>query len=195
MTKERKIILVIGFAALLAGVVYRFGPQIVDAALPEASENLREKQALLQRYRLIAERKASLEARITAMEKEIAAVESGLFSGETKALATVEMQNQISRMAAESGAEIRTVREITTNRPAVGSYEPLQLEVKARFTIDQLTDFLYRVESSSKRLTIPHLSLRADRRGRKEGVHVLIRPEGYRKRKAGEQTPEARETK
>ncbi len=195
MTKERKIILVIGFAALLAGVAYRFGPRIVDAAFSDASENLREKRALLQRYRLIAERKAPLEARITAMEKEIAAVESGLFSGETKALATVQMQNQISEMAAESGAEIRTVREITTSRRAVGSYEPLQLEVKAQFTIDQLTDFLYRVESSSKRLRIPHLSLRADRRGRKEGVHVLIRPEGYRKRKAGEQAPDARETK
>ena len=162
ITKEQKIILIVGLIAIILGAIYRFSPFLTD--IFSGGGEMASTGKKLMKYREILARRSSHEEELAGLTRVLRRGESGLLSGETPALAAVDIQNRLTRMAGKSDVEIKSQRVLKpyqSNDPSPGEsfYMRVPVNVTLISSVRQLKEILYRIETDPKMLIITQMSV------------------------------------
>jgi hypothetical protein len=180
ISKERKYILIGGGVLLLLGLLYRFFPIIQDLQ-PAGSEIILKKQQIAKYLKKIQKRD-KLESRLTTLNRNLARAELGLLTGETTALAAVDIQNILSEITKKIDIEIKTMRVIKSVDLENMNYLSIPVQFTLKSTIRQLKDLLYKIESSPKFLTISNIKIRNTSGKQPEQIQSTITVSGFLKK-------------
>ena len=120
---------------------------------------------MLKSYHEVLRKNEGLSEKISLIKKEIERSESGLLSGSTPSLATVEIQNILKKMAEKSGVEVKTMKILDPKDN--GYYKILPVQCNITSGIRELKDILYRIETFSTYLTIKKIKVRVRKKGRR----------------------------
>lgn len=155
--KQRKYILIAAAVLLLFGIIYRLFPFFQGIQAAGAEIVLKERQ--LVKYRQMVQKGKDLQAKLISLNRTLDQVESGLLTGETPALAAVDVQNTLNEVASRSEVEIKTVRVLKPEKIDEENYLSVPVQFTISSTIRQLKEMLYRIETSPKYLTIKKIRI------------------------------------
>jgi hypothetical protein len=167
LTKGRKIIAA-GLAVLaFLAMIYLF--RSASRSTHAVHEALQLKQLKLAKYHQKLLEIKVVERELLTLKNTMKQAEAGLLTGETPSLAAAEIQEIVSSIADAAGGQIKTVRIVQPDRSG------------------ELTQALYKLDSSAKLLRIAKLEIRSRRvrRGRGSSVNLLtttMRVEGFVKK-------------
>jgi len=158
MGKQQKAIVIIGALLLVGGLLYRVFPfwEIMGGA----GDEIAVKEKRIAKYRRMIQEGGGLEGELKALEQMIAAGESGLLTGKTASIAAADIQSIVEEMAKESDVEIKTVRVLKPEALEKGDYLSIPVQLTLSTDMGPLAHFLYRIETSPKRLTVKALKIR-----------------------------------
>ncbi|QTA84509.1 type II secretion system protein GspM [Desulfonema magnum] len=184
MTRERKYILIGGMILLLLGAIYRFSPDVGDFQL--LGDEIAMKERKVVKYRLMAQKRNELDARLISLNRAIERAESGLLTGETPALAAVDIQNILNDIGGRSEVEIQSMRILKPKKPdkdspAKGRYLSIPVQITLNANIRQLKEVLYSIETSSKLLRISDMRVRVRNIRQTEQIYSTLTVEGFMK--------------
>ena len=159
MTRERKVLIIIGCVLILAGGLYRFMPQ--DSEWFGSGEQLALKHRMLAKYTRLIQENRNIDKRLARLEKTSGSLSDLLLTGSTPALAAVDVQNTLTRLAERADVQI--------NRVSVKKFEKIEdgplLAIPVQFNVDttvrQLRDLISSIESCDKLFRITQISSRA----------------------------------
>jgi type II secretory pathway component PulM len=155
--KQKKYILLAVGILLLFGIIYRFFPFF--QGIQEAGAEIVLKERQLAKYRQMVQEGDDLQAKINFLTRTLKQVEFGLLTGETPALAAVNVQNTLNEVASKSELEIKRVRVLKPEKMDGENYLIVPVQFTISSTIGQLKEILYRIESSPKYLTIKKIRI------------------------------------
>lgn len=172
-SRERRF-LVAGGAALLAFLA------ITYAIVPAISSQMRvrndylEKLEALERYQLVVEGKRRYEKKFAEAEGLFTQLQQRLLPGEKLTLAAAELQAMLHKVAGESGVTI--VSESIHAPKKTEGFTQVAVELSLNADLKKLRDFLYKIESAGKLLTVPKLTVNASfpRPGAELQVTVVV---------------------
>lgn len=185
LTKGRKIIAA-GLAVLaFLAMIYLF--RSASRSTHAVHEALQLKQLKLAKYHQKLLEIKVVERELLTLKNTMKQAEAGLLTGETPSLAAAEIQEIVSSIADAAGGQIKTVRIVQPDRSGKGMYLAIPVEVTLHSTMRELTQALYKLDSSAKLLRIAKLEIRSRRvrRGRGSSVNLLtttMRVEGFVKK-------------
>jgi len=170
MTQARKRFYLILTAVVLAvGLIYRFAPS-TDILAPSRDALFLEAREVAK-YRALVQQGRGIEKALGSLKQQIAKVDSGLLKGQTRSLAAVDLQNILTRIAADMGVELKTVRVLRGKKIKEGvRYVEVPVQVKLECSLPQLKGILYRIYASRKYLKIGKIQVMAMTRGKEEGM-------------------------
>lgn len=165
---------------LLIGAIYRFYPDLRDSFSYESEIAVKEKR--LGKYQEMMLERNTLESNLSVLEEQLKMVESGLLTGETSAIAAVDIQNALGEIAGRNEIDIRTMQVM---KPATNK-EDAYLAVPVQITIETntrgLKNVLYGIETSPKALRVGDLKIRVIRRGEPDRIQATFTVTGYMKK-------------
>ena len=158
---SRTLAIALLLVALLAGVRLVVEP-LLDA-FREAADGIAEAEALLQRYRVLAEQRPALARRLEE-QQELAASAAGYLQGPSDALAAAQLQDRVKTVIEGAGGELRST-QILPAQPIEGDAAIRRAALRVQFavTIDGLSATLYELETGQPYLLIDQLSVREQR--------------------------------
>ena len=177
ISKERKYILIGGGVLLLLGALYRFFPVIQD--MKPAGSEIVFKQQQIVKYRQKVQQRKNLESRLAALNRHLRQAESGLLSGETPALAAVDIQNILGDISRKIGVDIKTMRVLRAVDLENMNYVSIPVQFTLNSTVRQLRDLLYQIETSNKFLAITHMKIRDIRGGQPGQIESTLTVSGW----------------
>lgn len=180
ISKERKYLLMGGAALLVLGILYRFFPMIQD--LNPAGSEMMIKQQQIEKYRQKIQKRKNLESRLTALNRNLGSAESGLLSGETPALAAVDIQNILSDISRKIDIEIKTMRVIKSITLEKMNYVSIPVQFSLNSTVRQLKDLLYQIETSNKFLIVSNMKIRNIRGRQPDQIESTLTVSGLLKK-------------
>ncbi|HLC01938.1 MAG TPA: type II secretion system protein GspM [Anaerolineales bacterium] len=164
----------IGGTALVAflAVNYLIVPA-VSSHLQVRSE-YREKVHALERFQLVVEGKRRYEKKFADAEQLFAQLEQQLLPGEKVAVAAADLQAMLHKAAGEAGVTI--VSESIHSPKKAEGFTQISVELSLNSDLKKLRDFIYKIESSRKLLTVPKLTVNASfpRPGAELQVTVVV---------------------
>jgi len=166
--KQKKYLLIFVAVLLLFGVIYRFFPFFQGIKEAGAAIVLKERQ--LAKYRQMIQEGDNLQARINSLNRTLKQVESGLLTGDTPALAAVNVQNTLDEVASRSKVEIKSVRVLKPEKMDEEKYLAVPVQFTISSTIRQLKEILYRIESSPKYLTVKKIRITVRQRRHRKSL-------------------------
>ncbi len=155
--KQRKYILIAAAVLLFFGVIYRLFPFF--QGIQEAGSEIVLKERQLVKYRQMVRKGNDLQAKLISLIRTLEKLESGLLTGETPALAAVDVQNTLNEIASRSEVEIKTVRVLKPEKMDEENYQSIPVQFTISSTIGQIKEMLYRIETSPKYLTIKKIRI------------------------------------
>lgn len=156
-TRERRLLLGAGVAAVLvAAVVHGVAPFV--AAELGVREQIEERRALLARSRRAAAGKEGYERQASGLRARLHRAEELLFRGEKPALTAAELQELLHGIARDAG--VTAVRENVPPARVSGAFTEVAVELSLRGDLKAVRDFLFRVQTAPRLLTVPKLVLR-----------------------------------
>jgi Tfp pilus assembly protein PilO len=159
LRKGRKII-VAGLALLaLLVMIYLFSS--LHRNIYAFNEALDLKQRNLVKYRQTVLEKKAVERELLRLQNTFKQAEAGLLSGKTASLAAAEIQQIVTNITNAAGAQIMTVRILQPDRSASEMYLAIPVEVTINSTMRQLSQLLYKLDSSARLLRIAKLGIRS----------------------------------
>ncbi len=157
LSKERTIILIAGGLLLLVGVVYRFSG---DIPWPfDNGDEITLEARKISKYRAIANDKDRLEKLIRKNRVNLEKAEQILLSGDTEALAAVDIQNLLNTIAYKSNVDIKSTRILKTEKVDHKGYAGVRVEFSFSAAIRQIMAIVYRIETAGKFLEIKDIRL------------------------------------
>jgi len=164
----------IGGAALVAFVAVNY------LIVPAVSNHLqvrseyREKVQALERFQLVVEGKRRYEKKFADAEQLFAQLEQQLLPGEKVAVAAADLQAMLHKAAGEAGVTIAS-ESIHSPKKAEG-FTQISVELSLNSDLKKLRDFIYKIASSRKLLTVPKLTVNASfpRPGAELQVTVVV---------------------
>jgi len=175
---QRKYILIALAVLFFLGTVYRFWPSFQDLAYPY--EEIEIKEMTLTKFHKMVENARGLDSKLVTLQQTLKKLESGLLSGKTVALAAVDIQNILQKIASKSKAEIKQVKMLKPQEVDQGNYLSIPVEFQITLTTAQLKEILYRVRSSPKYLTVDKVRTSYTRRGGSISSNITV--SGFMKR-------------
>jgi type II secretory pathway component PulM len=171
--RERRFLMA-GGAALVAFLAINY------AALPAISRQMavqneyRQKLQDLERFQLVVEGKRRHEKKFAEAEGLFKQLQQRLLPGEKLTLAAADLQAMLHKAAGESGVTI--VSESIQSPKKVEGFTQVSVELSSNADLKKLRDFLYKIESASKLLTVPKLVVNASfpRPGAELQVTVVV---------------------
>ena len=139
---------------------------LMDGYAEARAEIVAKRERLTRLYRVAALRDG-LQARLSALRRTQA--DSGVFlDGSTPALAAARLQDRVSRLAGQTGGEVRSVQSL---KPEPGD-GVTRIAVKARVTGDvrALQELLYALETGRPLIFVEDLEVRARLRRGETGL-------------------------
>ena len=174
VSARERWVLIAGGAALVALLVinYAIAPAI-SRQMAVRSEH-REKLQALERFQLVVEGKRRHEKKFAEAEGLFTQLQQRLLPGEKLTLAAADLQAMLHKAAGESGVTI--VSESIQSPKKVEGFTQVPVELSLNADLKKLRDFLYKIESASKLLTIPKLIVNASfpRLGAELQVTVVV---------------------
>jgi hypothetical protein len=159
--KSKKYLFIAGVFILLLGGVYRVWPYLGEIWWTDQEIVLKERR--LEKYRQIVHEGDGLEARLVFLKKDLKQRESRLLTGKTPSLAAADIQQILHNMAKETKVDINTVRVLQPEEVDQGRYLSIPVQLNITCTIRYLKEFLYRIKTSPKYLTVKRVGIRAFR--------------------------------
>ena len=157
-SRERRF-LVAGGAALVAflAINYAIVPAI-SSQMRVRSEYQKRLQAL-ERFQLVVEGKRRYEKKFAEAEGLYKHLQQRLLPREKLTLAAAELQTMLHKVASESGVTI--VSESIQSPKKAEGFTQVAVELSLNADLRKLRDFLYKIESAGKLLTVPKLQVNA----------------------------------
>lgn len=180
LTRERKIIIGIGGALLLLGLVYHQLPSFAPTA--DGDEILDAKRQKLSKYREKVGERDQLEARLKVAQLQLRRAEDGLLMAKTPALAAVDIQQILTQIAGTTEAELKTMRVLNPDPIPEEDYIAVPVEVTISSDIRQLVGVLYAIDTSNKLLRTRDLSIRSAGVRRRNKILSTFTVEGFMKK-------------
>ena len=159
LKKRRKII--VAASALLALLVLIY---LIDALHRNTllfNEALNLKQDKLAKYRQKVLEKKVVERQLLNLQNTFKQAEAALLTRKTVSLAAAEIQQIVTNITNAAGAQIMTVRVLQPDRSGQDMYLAIPVEVTINSTMRQLTQLLYKLDSSAKLLRIAKLGIKS----------------------------------
>jgi len=157
LTKGRKII-VAGLALLaFLAMIYLFSS--LNRSTHMVNEALDLKERKLDKYRQKLLEKKVVERELSTLQNTMKQAEAGLLTGKTVSLAAAEIQEIVTSIANAAGGQIKTVRILQPDRSGKAMYLAIPVEVTINSTMRELTQLLYKLDSSPKLLRIAKLGI------------------------------------
>ena len=164
----------IGGTALVAflAVNYLIVPAVSNHL--QVRSEYREKVHALERFQLVVEGKRRYEKKFADAEQLFAQLEQQLLPGEKVAVAAADLQAMLHKAAGEAGITI--VSESIHSPKKAEGFTQISVELSLNSDLKKLRDFIYKIESSRKLLTVPKLTVNASfpRPGAELQVTVVV---------------------
>ncbi len=171
--RERRFVLG-GGAALVVflAINYLVAPAI--SSQMQVRAEYREKLQALERYHLVVEGKRRYERKFADAEQLFAQLQRRLLPGDKVTLTAAELQAMLHKLAGEAGVTI--ISETNQAPKKVEGFTQVSVELSLNSDLKKLRDFLYKIESSPKLLTVPKLMVNASfpRLGAELQVTVVV---------------------
>jgi hypothetical protein len=177
LSKERKTILIIGAILLMVAAFYRFQPQLTGIFTTQEDSELKE-QKIFRLQRLI-KKKTALEREFKALNASLKKAEKGLLSSKTTALAAVDIQNLLKKMAERQQAEIIRMRVLDPIEHTEIDYLGIPVQITVRSTIRQLKNTLYQIANNKSLLHVTNLRINAVRGKKDYQIQSTMTVEGF----------------
>lgn len=151
-------------AVLLLGLVVFAGYRLIVVSVIAAWQNgeraIVESQALLQRYRALAEQRSFLAESLAEQEQQ-AATADGYLAGPSAALAAAQLQDRVKTVVESAGGELLSAQVLPAAQ-VEGNPRVHRAALKVQFavTIDGLATTLYELETGQPYLIVNALSIR-----------------------------------
>ena len=171
--RERRFVLA-GAAVLVAFLAINYIVVPVVSKQVQVRNEYREKLRALERYQLVVEGKKRYERKFTDAEQLFSQLQRRLLPGEKLTLAAADLQSVLHKAAGEGGVTIAS--ESIHSPKKVEGFTQVSVELSLNSDLRKLRDFLYKIETSGKLLTVPRLVLNASfpRPGAELQVTVVI---------------------
>lgn len=171
--------MVIGIAVLGAGAMYRLAPVIKN--IEPSQDKLFLKEMQVAKFKGIIKEKSDLELKLASLNRNLKRSEAGLLSGDTPALAAVDIQNILSRIAGQIGIDVQTMRVMEAEKDKKSNYLSIPVQFRISCTIAQLKQLLYKIETSQKYLRIESIRINVRGRGGKDSLFSYLTVVGFMK--------------
>ena len=172
-SRERRLLMA-GGAALLAFLAINYVVAPAISSQIQVRTEYREKLQALERHQLVVEGKRRYEKRFADAEQVFTQLQRRLLPGEKLTLAAADLQAMLHQAAGESGVTIGS--ESIHSPKKVEGFTQVSVELLLNAYLKKLRDFLYKIETSGKLLTVPKLIVNAHfpRPGAELVVTVLV---------------------
>ena len=157
-SRERRFVMG-GGAALVAFLVINYAVVPAISSQMAVRNDYQEKLQALERFQLVVDGKRRYEKKFAETEGLYRQLQQRLLPGEKLTLAAADLQAMLHKMAGESGVTIVS-ESIHPPKKAEG-FTQVAVELSLNADLKKLRDFLYRIESASKLLTVPKLQINA----------------------------------
>jgi len=158
--RNRRKFIVAGLAVMaLAAMIYLFNS--INRSTHRFHEALNLKQDKLDKYRQKVLEKKVMERELLSLQTTFKQAEAALLTGKTVSLAAAEIQQIVTNITNAAGAQIMTVRILQPDRSAKEMYLAIPVEVTINSTMRQLTQLLYKLDNSTKLLSIAKLGIKS----------------------------------
>lgn len=155
--REKRVLIAGGLAvAAFLVTVYVIEPFISSQL--KVREEIREKKALLERHQLLASEKDRYQRKVEGLKAELRQAEGVLLKGEKLPLVAAELQGLLHKLGQEAGVTI--VRENVPPPKKVEMFTQVTVELSVKGELKAIRDFLYKVQTAPKLLTVPKLIIR-----------------------------------
>jgi Tfp pilus assembly protein PilO len=159
---RRKYLLVAAAFLVLLILMFQLIP-FLKSARP-SYEEIALKEKTLSKYKEIVKQNGKLHKRLKILNSEIQRLESALLTGQTPALAAVDIQNALNKITGKRGVEISRVRVLKKEEVAEGKYLRIPVQFTIESDIRQLKEIVYGIASSEKCLTLEKITISVIRR-------------------------------
>ncbi len=154
---------------LVIGFIYRFYPENMSM-LPDYNIEFKTRQ--LEKYKQLINKRDALEEKKSVLSRLIGRAEAALLTGNTPALAAVDIQNALNEIAAATNVNLNTVRVIRSQFPEDDTYlSPISVQITIETTIRQLKEIIYRIENANKMLKLDKLSVKL--KNSKQNIYLI----------------------
>lgn len=172
-SRERRFV-VAGGAVLVAFLVINYAVVPAISRQMAVRSGYREKLQALERVQTVVEGKRRYEKKFAEAEALFTKLQGRLLPGEKLTLAAADLQAMLHKAAGESGVTI--VSESIQSPKKVEGFTQVSVELSLNADLKKLRDFLYRIESAGKLLTVPKLMVNASfpRPGAELQVTVVV---------------------
>ena len=175
-SRERRL-LVAGGAALIAFLAINYVVAPAISSQIQVRTDYREKLQALERHQLVVEGKRRYEKKFADAEQLFTHLQRRLLPGEKLTLAAADLQAILHKAAGESGVTIAS--ESIHSPKKVEGFTQVSVELSLHADLKKLRDFLYKIETSGKLLTVPKLMLYAQFPRPGAEIRVTIVISGY----------------
>ena len=169
--KKRKYLLIAGAVLLFIALLYRFSPGL---RVGETTAEIALKERKLAKYHKTLREKKDMEARLASLNRALGRLESRLLTGDTPALAAVDIQNLLNGIAGRSAIDIKTMRVLKPEDEDEAKYIVIPVQFSITSTVRQLKEVLYRIESSPEYLTIRKIRIHAAKSREPEQIQSTL---------------------
>ena len=161
--------------ALLALLTMIYLYHSLNRSTQMLNEALHLKQRNLAAYRQKVLEKKVVQRELSRLQNTFKQAEAALLTGKTPSLAAAEIQEMVTNIVNATGAQIKTVRILQPDRSGKEMYLAIPVEVTISSTMRELTQLLYKLDSSAKLLRIVKLGIRSrgGRRGLENSVNMV----------------------
>ena len=172
-SRERRVLMA-GGAVLIAFFAINYGIVPAVSSQMRVRREYQEKLQVLERYQLVVEGKRRYEKKFAEAEQLFTQLQQRLLPGEKLTLAAADLQAMLHKAAGESGVTI--VSESMQPPKKTEGFTQVSVELSLNGDLRKLRDFLYKIETSGKLLTVPKLlvNARSPRRGVELQVTVVV---------------------
>lgn len=156
-TREKRVLIAGGLAvAAFLVTVYVIEPFLSSQG--KIREEIREKKALLERHQRLASEKDRYQRKVEGLKAELRQAEGVLLKGEKLPLVAAELQGLLHKLGQEAGLTI--VRENVPPPKKIEMFTQVTVELSVKGELKAIRDFLYKVQTAPKLLTVPKLTIR-----------------------------------
>ncbi len=179
MPPKRKYFLILLVVVLSVAVLFQYAPEMESAFT--GGGGAASVEAQVAKFRRAVQRKERLQEQRAQLERILSRAESGLLSGDTQAIAAVDIQNILNALAEQSGVRLKTIRVLKPTEDDDGIYRAIPVQITFDASIRQVKEILYRIESAGKLLRIPEVRIRRQNTKTMAEVRTTLTVEGFMK--------------
>ena len=179
MTPTRRERSLIGLAIVvgvgLLGYIYLIEP--LQQWKRAGADLIPNREALLERRRLLVAQRPTLATQIAEADKRIEAVAPRWLKGPTPPLAASELQTLVKSLSEQAGAEVRSERIL----PLVerGGLQEVPIEITVASGLREMVRLLYDLEHTTKILTVQDVKVRVVAVGQPRDLLTTFNVSGY----------------